>query len=151
MKQIPLTQGKFALVDDEDFEYLNQWKWYFNCGYAKRYHNKKTLLMHVFLMGYGFDHKDRNGINNTRINLREATHQENSFNRRRQNGIIGVSLERSSGFFKAYIGKNGKQKTIGRYKTLIEAQHARDAEALKQHGEFACLNFPSSGHTNKIV
>jgi len=85
MKLIPLTQGKFAQVDDEDFEYLNQWKWFAlkdaQTFYAARgIYLKGNILMHRQLLGLTNsevkgEHKDRNGLNNQKENLRVATLQ----------------------------------------------------------------------------
>ena len=99
MKKIPLTQGKFALVDDEDFEYLSQWKWYAKKTtnrrgfYAVRTDtsngrkNTKAVVMHRFLMKETdptilIDHRDNDSLNNQKHNLRAATYTENAQNRR---------------------------------------------------------------------
>lgn len=83
MKKIELSQGKFALVDDEDFEWLSQYKWYFHKGYARRsYRFAKTgkqrgVFMHRDILKlskkYHTDHIDGNGLNNQRSNLRACT------------------------------------------------------------------------------
>ncbi len=85
MKKIPLTQGKFALVDDEDFEYLNQWKWKFLSGYAARKKGKKTIYMHRLvnntLDNKSTDHINMNKSDNRKENLRSSTSSQNKFNR----------------------------------------------------------------------
>ncbi len=95
MKLIPLTQGKFAQVDDEDYDYLNQWKWYTTKNhktfYAARHirinGKQKLIYMHRVIMniikGYKTDHIDHNGLNNQKYNLRICTCQENNRNRKK--------------------------------------------------------------------
>lgn len=92
MKQIPLTQGQFALVDDEDFDFLMQWRWYYsksncdNTGYAVRYENGKGIRMHRVVMNTPanlvVDHINHNGIDNQKHNLRNCTNTENAHNLR---------------------------------------------------------------------
>lgn len=103
MKKIKLTQGKFALVDDEDFVELNKFKWYTGkyykntCVYAIRRDNKgKTILMHREIMqtpsGMVTDHIDHNGLNNQKNNLRSCSHAQNIRNSAKR--IKGTSLYR---------------------------------------------------------
>ena len=74
MKQIPLTQGKYALVDDSDFEWLNQWKWNYNNGYARRIKEinktREIIYMHRFILKINkekvCDHINGNGLDNRR-------------------------------------------------------------------------------------
>src|SRR3990167_208372 len=106
MKYIPLTKGKFALVNDEDFEYLNQWKWcYLNNpnGYAIRaiYPNKhqKIIYMHRFLLkapkSKQVDHINGNSLDNQRLNLRLCYSYQNQSNQIRKkisfSGYKGVT------------------------------------------------------------
>jgi hypothetical protein len=93
MKEIKLTQGQVALVDDEDFEKINQFKW-FAAKKGKTFYatrnitvngKRKSALMHWYIMdGKSIDHIDRNGCNNCRNNLRFCTHQENQMNNRKR-------------------------------------------------------------------
>src|ERR1044071_1696611 len=87
MKLIPLTQSKFALVDDSDFERIRQYKWYYNDGYAITYHKGKRIRMHRLIMnapdGVDVDHRDTNKLNNQKSNLRLCTTTQNN-----RNGIL---------------------------------------------------------------
>ena len=162
MKQIPLTQGQFALVDDEDFEYLNQFKWSArkskNTYYALRNscgkNNKKRFIvfMHRVVLELNDleikgDHIDGNGLNNQRYNLRPSTNSENARNAKPSNNksskYKGVSLkkEHSSKKWCARIKFNGKQIHIGYFECEIHAALAYDKKAKELFGEFAYLNF----------
>lgn len=158
MKQIPLTQGKSTLVDDEDFEELSQHKWYANKSnknwYAKRNCriNGKwiKLRMHRLIMnaqkGQEIDHKNGNGLDNRRCNLRFCTQSQNLQNQqRRYTGISqykGVSWKKQNKKWQAYIRLNCKPQYIGYFSDEIEAAKAYDTKAKELFGEFACLNFP---------
>lgn len=149
MKRIKLTQGKFALVDDADYEMLNKWKW---CAiksgknfYAQRYH---SIIMHREILqtpkGLETDHIDGNGLNNQRSNLRIATHSQNGKNRGKCNnntsGFKGVSWNKKNKRWQANIKINGKRKYLGEF-TSKELAHIAYCEACtKYHGEFANLN-----------
>jgi hypothetical protein len=137
MKKIPLTRGLFALVDDEDFEYLNQWKWCANkignTFYAvratgKRINNRMvttTYYMHRILMKPEgkliIDHINKYGLDNRKENLRVVTKRENSWNKIGQAEFIGVQKAKKRYQAKAVI--NGKMKHIGIYKTPEEAHN----------------------------
>jgi hypothetical protein len=161
MKEIQLTQGKVALVDDEDFDYLNQWKWFAHkqkkTYYAGRnifISNKfKTIHMHRVIMktpdNMEVDHCDFNGLNCQKSNMRNCTHQQNSWNRKSfgSSQYLGVSLytKEHNGIERKYIiahfETNGVQKHLGHFKTEEEAALAYDAKAKEIYGEFANLNF----------
>ena len=100
MKKIPLTQNKFALVDDADYDWLNQFKWYAR-NEGQRYYACRSfrvdghvhhIVMHRLILGLKegdgkiTDHIDGNGLNNSRSNLRICTSAENNFNQRPQAG-----------------------------------------------------------------
>lgn len=156
MKKIPLTQGKFAIVDDCDYEYLMQWKWHYrNDDYAVRTDRtngmQQTIRMHrIILERMGFknfvrsDHINRDRLDNRRCNLRSATNRQSNCNRSRFrnniSGYIGVCWYKQYGNWHAQIGINGKQTHIGYYDNLKEAAKAYNKAALKYHGEFAVLN-----------
>lgn len=153
MKEINLTQGKVALVDDEDFEYLNQWKWYvirnrktFYATCNIRVDGKRiTQYMHCEVMkGKGIDHRDRNGLNNQKSNLRFCTQQENCMNTRKRENTTsiykGVSFFKPSGKWVASIKVNGKAIFLGIFFSEIEAALAYNAKAIELFCEFANLN-----------
>ena len=158
MKEITLTKGKIAHVDEEDYKFLNQYKWYTNKTkkstdnwYASRHiiiNGKRTTIpMHNFLLGMkNIDHIDGNGLNNQRSNLREATHRQNSGNRRKliikSSKYKGVAWDKEKKLFKSYTMNNGKLKFLGYFKSEIEAATRYDCEASKNFGNFARLNFP---------
>lgn len=159
MKEIKLTQGKVALVDDADFDWLNQWKWYafFSRGnwYAARGHCENGIqrirFMHNLILNcpkLKADHKDGNGLNNQRYNLRTATHLQNSWNsgvqRNNRSGFIGVCWCNRTGAWLAQIGYLGHRKHLGYFSSPVRAALARDAAAIKYFGEFARLNFPNN-------
>lgn len=154
MKTIKLSMGQFAMVDDEDFEYLSQWKWSTVKGkhtfYAvRRGPNNSKIIMHRLLMGFPeqeIDHWDRNGLNNQRENLRVATTSQNQANRRVQRASHGLPFK---GIYKppkrtkwqARICFNNRMLHIGCFPSAVEAAHAYDKRAQELFGEFALLNF----------
>lgn len=155
MKEIPLTHGKIAFVDDEDFDLLDQFKWLaIRRGYtfyAARMigpkGNRSTILMHRVVMRCGLgeevDHRNRDGLNNTRENLRMATRSENMRNSRRRkdnvSGFKGVSFHRSTRKWQAHIMLNQKSIYLGIFTTPEEAHLAYCQAAESMHGEFARL------------
>lgn len=162
IKQISLTQSKVALIDDEDFIELSNYKWCTCCfdgkWYALRYskdgykwpeNHGKIVLMHKQIMraekGQQLDHKDGNGLNNQKSNLRFSTQQQNTFNRkvtgRGTSKFKGVCWNRRAKKWHALIGYNHKRYHLGYFKSEIEAAKAYDAKAKKLFGEFAWLNF----------
>jgi len=146
MKSIPLSQGKFALVDDDDYEWISKKKWYFRGnGYAAH----RGVLMHRAILktpkGMSTDHIDGNKLNNQKSNLRICTHTENIQNSKRNSGNVsgykGVSQDKARGRWRAYIKSNKRMIHLGYFLTAEDAAHAYDEAARKYHGEFARTNF----------
>jgi hypothetical protein len=157
--EIPLTQGLAALVDDEDYARVvaaTSWHAY-RCGktfYAKR---KVRLVadgprvnqhLHTFLTGWPLvDHINRNGLDNRRVNLREATKQQNGANRGLQSnntsGFKGVTWNKECRSWQAKIAVSGVTRYLGLFSTPEKAARAYDTAAKDSYGEFAWLNFPN--------
>lgn len=158
MKEIMLTKNKIALVDDEDYEYLNQFKWHAaSNSKRKNYYARHTIynkngksvdiLMHRIILGvqdnYQIDHIDGNCLNNQKLNLRIYTNSQNNRNKpaRADNkiGLKGVFKKGKKWAAKIYL--QNKQIYLGSYKTAIDAASAYDTAAKKYFGDFAKLNF----------
>lgn len=158
MREIPLTQGKFAIVDDADYPILSQYKWCINGGYAARgyHHNGKLHIekMHHRILGHappGFivDHINGNRFDNRRVNLRFITQQQNTFNSARKipkligahnSGYKGVTWRNDRNKWRATITKDGKRTYIGLFDTKFEAACAYNERALELFGKYARLN-----------
>ena len=159
MKEIKLTQGYVALVDDEDFERVNQFKWYAyvkhlyrksGSVYAQRRVQKSTQQMHRFIIGVTdskvkVDHEDRNGLNNQRFNLRAPTDGQNGHNSKvyetNKSGFKGVSWHKLHKKWQARISVNDRGIHLGLFTDPLEAACAYDMAAVKYFGEFAHCNF----------
>jgi hypothetical protein len=153
-KIIPLTQGKEAIVDDDDYEWLNQWKWCFvKTGYAirgKRRPERGIILMHREIMhtpnGMYTDHINGDKLCNLRCNLRICTASQNIANTNKlQNntsGYKGVYFEKERNKWVAGIhDKKNRHIKLGRFKNKIDAAKAYDKAAREMFGEFAKTNF----------
>lgn len=169
MKEIKLTRGKVALVDDEDYEIVSQYKWSAVKGasstwYARAYKpqtkKKSYLMMHRLIMNIQdnalhIDHINHDGLNNCKNNLRIATARQNQRNSRSRLGstsnYLGIYLQtvkyknKTYNYWHSQIrGFNSEVIFLGTYKSEIEAARAYDEAAKKYHGEFANLNFKES-------
>lgn len=153
MRRIKLTQGKYALVDDADYELLSQYKWFFNSGYAAHKSPSingkyKTIYMHRFVLkaqkGQECDHANMDTLDNRRANLRLCTHQQNSWNQGvRANNTSkykGVYLQKTNGKWRARIMLNGKYKYLGCFRTAKEAALTYNKAALDFYGEYSNTN-----------
>jgi hypothetical protein len=155
-KYIPLSRGLAAIVDDADFDFLSQWKW---CAlrprptvyYAVRqdYGGEKPVLIYMHRLlteaprGMEVDHRNHNGLDNRRENLRVCTRRQNSQNQRVRRSATspykGVTRS-SSQTWAAKITFAGKQRRIGTFATEEEAALAYNRAAIEHFGEFARLN-----------
>ena len=150
MKTIKLRGSGITLVDDEDYEYLNQWKWSLHkvnkkYYYAERYFNHKTIPMHKYLMktpkGMVVDHIDHNGLNNQKSNLRNCTSKENFLNRKASSATGYLGVYKNGNKFIAQKIINGKVKHLGCFDDPKKAALEYDKKAREISGEFANLNF----------
>lgn len=158
---IPLTRGKFAIVDAEDYLRLSQYTWFAegtgNNIYAVRKENGRSIKMHREIMNAPnhlvVDHIDHNGLYNRKRNLRLCTFAENcrnlkgrsiqyGRNKRKSSKYKGVHWHKKSQKWAAAITFNNKTHHLGYFIDEIEAAKAYDRAAKKYHGDFASLNFP---------
>ena len=159
-RRIPLTQGKYAIVDPEDFERLNKHKWHAvkggNTFYAIRCVGpaKRTtyIRMHREILRSPdhlvVDHINHNGLDNRKANTRPATRAQNNYNKLIVKGknssskYKGVAWNKDKNKWRARLYFNGKLIFLGYFKDEIKAAKAYDEAAKKYYGEFASLNFP---------
>lgn len=151
MKEINLYRNKgTVLVDDADFEWLSQYRWHLDHGYAAmtiRKPKKGVLYMHRLInqtsIGLSTDHINGNKLDNRRGNLRSCSQSQNNANqtvRYNKSGFKGVVWHRRNQKWQAQIGINGKCKYLGQYKDKLEAAKAYDTAAKALFGEFAYVN-----------
>jgi hypothetical protein len=157
MKQIQLTKGKFAIVDDVDFEWLSQWKWYSNNSkwgdYANRQKMEKGKITHFYMHreimkyygykieGFFIDHINHNSLDNRKENLRLVNDSQSQMNRKITNkvGFKGVNLYRN-GKWRAFSKINQKQIHLGYFNTKEEAAQVYNNFAIKNFKEYAFIN-----------
>jgi hypothetical protein len=158
MKQIQLTQGQVAIVDDLWFDKLNQYKWcamwspeiksFYAARNSKTFFGKRvTILMHAVVAktpkGFYTDHINHNTLDNRTNNLRVCTNSQNQMNQRKRadntSGYRGVVKHGCK--WQAKIKLNGKWSHLGTYQEPEDAARAYDAAAKRLHGEYAVLNF----------
>lgn len=153
MKVIKLTQNKETIVDDEDYEQLVQYNWYYHNGYAvrkssRKTKDRKTLYLHRILLNPGnqyIDHINGNKLDNRKENLRVASRSQNAMNtnklKNKTSIYKGVYLYKRTGKWIARISLNGKCYSLGCFVNEIDAAKAYDNAAIKFFGTFANLNF----------
>ena len=170
MKTVPLhgkiAASRVALVDDADYDLVMQYRWHVMeheptapgrrghgpyALYEKRHGGRKgrreTIWMHQLITGWAFvDHRDGNGLNNQRPNLRPASKAQNMANSRKNPGksskYKGVTWDRQRSRWMAKIMVNGRTRSQGRFTNEGDAARAYDAAAREAFGAFARLNFP---------
>jgi hypothetical protein len=163
MREILLTRSQVAFVDDEDYEFINQHKWHaLKCGntyYAARHKPKEhgvLLLMHREIMKaqpeQEVDHKNRNGSDNQKDNLRFATNSENQYNKCGWGAseYKGVSWRKDIKKWASYIRLNSNRLHLGFYNDEVEAAKAYDKAAKNYFGEFANTNFKEKNEDNSL-
>ena len=165
MREVPLTNGMVALVDDEDYARVSAHRWAYNPkgrGYAQcrigGRRNPKYVQMHRCILdapvGFQVDHINGNGLDNRRSNLRLASRSQNQQNTLAKTGgtskYKGVHFDNEKQRFRARIRKGGVEIRLGRHSTEEEAALAYDAAARKVFGRFARLNFPQPGELSAL-
>jgi len=169
MAEVELTQGKVALVDDEDLEWLSQWKWHAHQGggtfYAARHTprdpktgEQSTVYMHRVVLdaelGTQVDHINANGLDNQRANLRLCSNAQNHMNQRKRYGTSqwkGVSWQKQHAKWRADIKLNGKKIHLGYSNDEADAARAYDDRARVLFGQYARLNFPRKGEQSARI
>ena len=160
-RKIPLTRGKFAIVDPEDYPRLAKHKWQLakspTGSYAVRWQRnpnkttRKRIWMHrqvIHIPGHLLcDHINRNSLDNRKANLRPATVSQNLCNRpktksKTRSKYKGLEWDRTQRKWKARIQINNRKIYLGSFTSEIDAARAYDRAAMKYHREFANLNFP---------
>ncbi len=159
MKEIPLSRGQVAIVDDADYDYLMQWSWhadkrsdgngYYVSTKVRVGGKQQTVYMHGLLLGVApgerGDHRDGNGLHNWRSNLRKASAAQNQYNKRKLK--TKTSLFKGVYFFKrddkwrAQINFNGKSIHLGLFNDEASAARAYDTAAGQLFKEFVRTNF----------
>lgn len=153
MKKIELVgkygTGKFALVDDDDYEKLNQYKWHvYKIGYIYARVSKKYTYMHRLIMnapkGIEVDHINHDKFDNQKSNLRLCTRQQNIHNKKpnknKTSKYKGVRWHKGNKSWQSKISYDGKRYYLGYFNTEAEAAHAYNIKATELFGEFAFLN-----------
>lgn len=154
--KIPLTQGKVALIDDEDYDKIKDIKFYahFEKGvkwYALHSINDEKILMHRIIInakpGQICDHINGDGLDNRRCNLRIVTNQQNIMNqrlqkRRKSSKYKGVTWNKNAEKWQTQIRINKNNRYLGLFINEIDAANTYDKKALELFGEYARLNFP---------
>lgn len=155
MKQIPISNtDSFALVDDEDYKYLSEYKWFNMAGYAVRQKYKigsgkanrkvQTIRMHRWIMGFPegkeIDHIDGNRLNNQKTNLRICSRNQNAFNSKTRSdntsGFKGVIWSNQKNGWSVIVQKNRKVHYGGTFKDITDAMGAAYGLRLLLHKEF---------------
>jgi hypothetical protein len=157
---VPVGKDRFAYVDDADFDRVMRCGWNPQTTESRIVYagNKEVGLMHRFILGDDapprVDHRDLDGLNNRRENLRPATMAQNACNARKRthrrgkpttSRYVGVRLDARTGRWRAAVTVDGKTKDVGYFADEEEAARARDAAARECYGAFARMNFPQEG------
>lgn len=154
-KQGAKNKGKYvAIVDDDDYDFLNQFRWCFDGRYVQRRNKKEGhIRMHFLIMkppeGLGVDHKNGNGLDNRRDNLRICSQHDNCKNMSKHkdgsSAYKGLTFRKRGGW-DVRINYAYKHIKVGYFNDEIEAAKAYDKKAKELYGEFAKLNFPEDAH-----
>lgn len=147
--EIPLTLGQSCVIDRDDLPLIERFKWHARprrdgCGYYAV--STSGIRMHRLLVGaWGaeiVDHRDGNGLNNRRSNLRKGTQSQNCVNRRKTPGSNLRGVRPKKGKWQAYIKYQGKQRSLGYFDSAEKAHTAYLVEAYRLHGDWMPLPEP---------
>jgi len=161
-RRIPLTQGKYAIVDPDDYYWLSEYKWSAYGGACNKFYalrkgprrngkRRKLIRMHREVAntpdGLECDHINGDGLDNRKANLRSVTHMQNCWNLRKSSRVgyskyKGITFHKREQKWGAKICVDGQHISLGRFKEEIEAAKAYDKAAKKYFGQYANLNFP---------
>lgn len=152
-KEIKLTGGYTTIVDDQDFDDLNKFRWFYSCGYARRDPQinkiKNRVYLHRQVLGLSsnlgdVDHINGNKLDNRRSNLRLCTHQNNIRNQairsNNKSGYKGVSWDKSRNLWESRIYYKNKLLSLGRFKNAVDAAKVYNKASLNYFGEFSRIN-----------
>ena len=161
-RRIPLSRGKYAIVDPDDYERIRKYKWYvcpsdrtyyaIRGQWSPRLRKRLTIAMHREVIDVPddlyVDHINHHGWDNRKANLRPATAADNARNSRypkinTTSKYRGVWYNKKKKRWRAVIGLNNTRKIIGNFRDEIDAAKAYDRAAKKHYGQFAILNFPN--------
>jgi hypothetical protein len=149
MRTVPLygklAAGRVALVDDEDYDLVMQYRWNARIDGTRIYArstSKRSVGMHSLITGWPMtDHRNGNGLDNQRSNLRSATKAQNNFNQRPRantsSRFKGVTWNKRLGKWQAAIKVNGKSRHLGVFASEEKAAEAYRAASLAHQGEYA--------------
>jgi hypothetical protein len=163
-ERVPLTGGKFALIDASDLPLVSRYKWYVDSwGYARGTRPSTTtksgyttILMHRLVInaksGEQIDHVNGNPLNNRRCNLRKCTNAQNQMNRRKSSGRLsifkGVTYHKGCEKWQAQIKTNQRSVYLGLFKNEADAALAYNEKAIEVFGEYARLNDVTTSMNN---
>ncbi len=155
MKKIKLSQNKYALIDNEDYDRINQWSWYYHTGYARRciypYGRGKTITLFLHRIVFNrkkwrgdeeVDHINGNTLDNRKKNLRICSRAENMMNQKNlhkksYSGIRGIHWDKNYQKWSVHIKIGGIQKYFGSFETIQQARKVHKKEVVGLFGKFS--------------